>query len=118
IGFPFDPTVNPSTEAVTSYNKTRFLGSIINMTKFFAPNETLVANELWDKLSGQPNTMEDILEIINSISTTAFLRKFQFLTDNTQRLTSEYKAQLNEWNLFSEIELLDNNSKIVSKIGA
>jgi len=30
IGFPFDPTVNPASEPVTSFNKTRFLGSIIN----------------------------------------------------------------------------------------
>ncbi len=117
IGFPFDPTVNPNTESITSFNKTRFLGSIINMTKFFAPEETLVASELWDFLSGQSNTMENLLEIINSISTVAFLSKFRFLSDNTKRFTPEYRHQLNEWNLFSEIELIDNNSTIVSNIG-
>lgn len=112
IGFPFDPTVEPA----TSHNKTRFLNSIINMTKFFAPNETLVANELWNKLSGQTDTMESILEIINSISTPAFLDKFQLLTDNSKRLTPEYKNQLSEWNLFSEIELIENNNTIVGNI--
>jgi len=116
IGFPFDPTVNPSNESVTSYNKPRFLGSIINMTKYFAPNETLIANELWDMFSGQQNTMEAILEIINSIATTDFLNKFQLLTDNSERLTPEYRHQLNEWNLFSEIELIDNNNAIVQNI--
>lgn len=115
IGFPFDPTVNPATESVTSYDKPRFLDSIINMTKYFAPNETLIANELWDMLSGQQNTMESILEIINTISTTEFLNKFQLLTDNAKRLNPEYKAQLLEWNLFSEAELIDNNSAIIRK---
>ncbi len=50
IGFPFDPTVNPEDESVTSFNKSRFLGSIINMNKYFALDETLVASELWDFL--------------------------------------------------------------------
>lgn len=117
IGFPFDPTVNPATESVTSFDKNRFLGSIINMTKYFDPNETLVASELWDFLSGQLNTMEDILEIINSISTTSFLDKFQLLCDNSKRLTPEYRKLLVEWNLISEIELIDNNAPIVKNIG-
>ncbi|MBI2280870.1 MAG: TdeIII family type II restriction endonuclease [Bacteroidetes bacterium] len=117
MGFPFDPTVNPATDTVTSFNKTRFLGSIINMTKYFDPNETLVASELWNMLSGQPNTMEEILEIINAISTTSFLSKFQLLTDNTRRLSPEYRNQLNEWNLFSELELIDNNNSLVQNIG-
>lgn len=118
MGFPFDPTVNPATDAVTSFDKTRFLGSIINMTKYFDPNETLVASELWNMLSGQPNTMEEILGIINTISTTSFLNKFQLLTDNTRRLSPEYRNQLIEWNLFSELELIDNNTSLVPKIGA
>lgn len=117
IGFPFDPTLNPATDAITSFNKTRFLGSIINMTKYFDPNETLVASELWNMLSGQPNTMEEILAIINAISTTSFLNKFQLLTDNTERLSPEYRNQLIEWNLFSELELIDNNNSLVQKIG-
>lgn len=117
IGFPFDPTVNPANETVTSYNKTRFLGSIINMTKYFHPDETLVASELWDFLSGQQNTMEGILEIINAISTTSFLSKFQLLTDNTKRLSPEYRNQLIEWNLFSELNLIDNNNSLVQQIG-
>lgn len=117
IGFPFDPTVIPTVEPATSSNKTRFLGSIINMTKYFTPNETLVANELWDMLSGEPNTMEEILQIINTISTTAFLEKFQLLSDNTKRKNPEYRNQLAEWNMFSEIELIDNHYSIIEKTG-
>ncbi|MFA5555930.1 MAG: TdeIII family type II restriction endonuclease [Flavobacteriaceae bacterium] len=116
IGFPFDPTVNPLNEPVTSYNKTRFLNSIINMNKFFAPNECLLANELWDFLSGQTNTMEEILEIINTISTPKFLEKFHLLTDNTKRTLPEYRAQLEEWNLNSELEIIHNTDNILKKI--
>jgi hypothetical protein len=46
VGFPFDPTVNPKNELVTSFNKPRFLGSIINMNKYFAADESLIAQEL------------------------------------------------------------------------
>jgi hypothetical protein len=116
IGFPFDPTVNPTTEAMTSYDKSRFLNSIINMNKYFAHDETLVASELWDFLSGEKNTMEEILTIINAISTTDFLTKFQLLTDNSKRNMPEYCCQLKEWNLFSEIELIENNSTILEKL--
>jgi hypothetical protein len=116
ISFPFDPTVNPAIESITSHNKPRFLSSIINMNKYFATTETLVANELWDLLSGQHNTMEGILEIINSISTTLFLEKFQFLSDNVNRIKPEFLQQLHEWNLYSEIELINNNNSIIAQI--
>lgn len=117
IGFPFDPTVNPANEAVTSHNKQRFLGSIINMNKYFATNESLVANELWDFLSGQPNTMEEILAIINTVSTTSFLEKFQFLCNAANRTRPEYLPQLTAWHLYSEVELINNNTKIIQEIG-
>ncbi|MDR2917052.1 MAG: TdeIII family type II restriction endonuclease [Tannerella sp.] len=116
IGFPFDPTVNPTKENVTGYDKTRFLGSIINMSKYFDSKETLIAGELWDFLSGMKNTMEEILEIINAISTVDFLKKYQLLKDNTMRNTSEYDMQLQEWNLFSEISIVDNNSAIQANL--
>lgn len=116
IGFPFDPTVNPANEPVTSFNKTRFLNSIINMNKYVAVDESLVANELWDLLSGQENTMQELLEIINTISTTSFMRKFQLLTDNSKRTIAEYLNQLMEWNLFSERELIENNEIIVQNV--
>lgn len=117
IGFPFDPTVNPTYENVTSHNKPRFLGSIINMNKYFASMESLVANELWDLLSGQQNTMEEILTIINTISTTEFLEKFQFLSDGANRTNPTYLTLLTEWHLYSEIELIQNNTSIIQTIG-
>lgn len=113
IGFPFDPTSNED----TTYNKNRFLNSIINMTKYFAPNETLVASELWDFLSGEKNTMEQILEIINIISTTEFLEKYQTINDNNFRNENRYMKILREWNLYSEIELINNNNSLIEKVG-
>jgi hypothetical protein len=116
IGFPFDPTVNPTNENVTSYDKDRFLGSIINMYKYFDKEETLVASELWDFLSGEKNTMEEILDIINAISTTEFLTKYQLITDNSKRNTPKYITQLLEWNLLSEKLLIDNSNLIQNKL--
>lgn len=112
FGFPFDPTVNPATESVTSYNKIRFLNSVINANKFVAQNEILLAGELWNFLSGEQNTMENILAVINSIATTDFLQKYQLLKDNSKRNTPIYFALLQEWNLFSEMKLIKNNTII------
>jgi hypothetical protein len=86
------------------------------MNKYFGTNESLVANELWDLLSGEQNTMEEILAIINSISTTSFLEKFQFLSDGANRIKPAYLLQLTEWHLYSEIELIKNNATIIRKI--
>ncbi|MDR0988838.1 MAG: TdeIII family type II restriction endonuclease [Prevotellaceae bacterium] len=113
IGFPFDPTVDPKKEDITSFSKSRFLDSIININKFFASDETLVASELWDFLANEKNTMEELLEIINTISTPSFLDKYKFLVDTSKRETPECLEQLKEWNLFSEIELIENDLTIL-----
>lgn len=60
VGFPFDPT-SPSP---TGYDKERFFNYLVEFKKFFSPAEVLIGGELWDHLSGQRNTMEEILEII------------------------------------------------------
>lgn len=108
VGFPFDPT----SDTPTDFDKTRFLGSIINMTKFFDPNETLVAKELWDYLSGEANTMENIIEIINKISTPEFMEKFNFVNNSENRVHGRYLTILKEWFLFSEVELVEKNLQI------
>jgi len=110
IGFPFDPT----SDGPTDFDKTRFLNSIINMTKYFAPEETLLAGELWDFLSGEHGTMEDMLKIINDISTPQFMENFQFLNDTKKRNSNfdKYKKLLQKWYLFSELELIENNDVI------
>jgi len=116
FGFPFDPTVNIITENVTSYDKTRFLNSIVNAHKFCAHDEFLVASELWNFLSGEKNTMEIIIGIINKIATSDFLSKFHLLQDNSKRTNAEYISQLTEWNLISEKELIMKDIVIQKKL--
>lgn len=115
VGFPFDPTNEAS---ATGYDKARFLGSIINMNKFFAQNEVLLSGELWDFLSGEPSTMEQVLDIINTIATTEFLAKFDFLNNHQNKLNSLalYKQRLREWNMLSELNLVKKETTIKAKI--
>ncbi|MCL4353452.1 TdeIII family type II restriction endonuclease [Patescibacteria group bacterium] len=60
VGFPFDPT----SKTPTGYDKERFFNYLVEFKKFFAFDEVLLATELWDHLSGQKNTMEEVFEII------------------------------------------------------
>lgn len=60
LGFPFDPT----SKFPTKYDKKRFFNYLIEFKKFFSYDEVLLASELWDHLSGQKNTMEELFEII------------------------------------------------------
>ncbi|WP_195500706.1 TdeIII family type II restriction endonuclease [Bacteroides clarus] len=117
IGFPFDPTTDPNDP--TSYDKVRFTASIINMDKYFDHREVLLASELWDYLSGDTSTMEQILSIINSIATPTFMADFAFLCDNSNRKIDKqrYRQLLEKWHLASELEVLDNQEAILEKIG-
>ena len=60
VGFPFDPT----STTPTGYDKERFFNYLIEFKKFFSPKEVLLSGELWNHLSGEKNTMEEVLEII------------------------------------------------------
>ncbi|MFZ2410863.1 MAG: TdeIII family type II restriction endonuclease, partial [Candidatus Methanoperedens sp.] len=113
IGFPFDPTSN----IPTGHDKVRFLDYLVDGSKYFALDEVLLANELWDFLSGDSNTMEQILEIINAIATPDFMNKYNYLNDNINRLndSEHYRNLLQGWFLFQEIDLLNNNAIILQK---
>jgi len=116
IGFPFDPTELPNRPY--DYNKVRFTNSLIEFNKFFAEEEVLLGSELWDFLSGEKNTMEKILGIINTIATADFAEKlntintFTFLNMNklyeeeavNEENFRKYIGILDEWNLYSEID--------------
>ncbi len=112
LGFPFDPT----NDTPTGYNKKNFMKSIINIEKYFAPDEILLASELWNFLSGYPNTMEIILSIINTIATPDFYNNYKFLNDTSKRETKEYIGLLKKWFLFSELKLIENSGRLKSKI--
>ncbi len=111
IGFPFDPT----SSTATGSNKKRFLRSIIDGLKYFDPNEVLLATELWDFLSSDTDTMKQILNIINSIAKPDFKEKYNKLINEKTEI-DEKKRILDEWNLISEKELLENDSIIREKI--
>lgn len=115
IGFPFDPT---SEGYDTKYNKKRFMSSIINMQKYFAEEEVLLSAELWDYLSGEKNTMEQILTIINSIATTEFIEIYEYVNNNDNRNTDKYKLYLQTWNMYRELFIVNNISKIEGKLNS
>lgn len=60
IGFPFDPT----SPQPTASDKARFFTYLIEFSKFFDSEEVLIAEELWDFLSGDQGTMTSILNVI------------------------------------------------------
>lgn len=112
LGFPFDPT----SDTTTGYCKKRFLNSIIGGTKFFSEDEILLSAELWDFLSGEKDTMKQLLAIINVISDRKFIEKCKFLNNQDNRNKIEYKQVLQEWCLHTETEILINEEKIASRI--
>lgn len=109
IGFPFDPYSSTS----TGYDKGHFLEMIVDGEKYFAIDEVLLADELWKFLTEEKTegTMQQILDIINIIATPKFMDTYVFLADEKNRKINspQYKELLDNWFLFSELELLENN---------
>ena len=105
LAFPFDPLSDRPTDS----DKSRFMQHSVDFTTFIAPDEVLLADELWDFLSEDTGTMQQILDIINVIATTDFQDKYNFLNEPLNRKDhwTKYLQQLNEWKLFSEIAWLD-----------
>ncbi len=106
LGFPFDPL----NEQKCGFNKIRFFNYGVEFKKFFDPEEVLLADELWDFLSGEDNTMQTILEIINSISKPNFIENYNFIFEpkNIEVDKFKYKNILLEWFLFRELRIIDN----------
>ena len=59
--------------------------------------------------------MENLLEIINTIAKPDFKDKYNVLT-NKDSAIEDRKRILEEWNLFSEIELIEHDEIIKEKI--
>jgi hypothetical protein len=98
-----------------SYDKMRFMSSIIGCNKFFAPEEILLGSELWDYLSGVENTMQDVLEIINRIAKPEFMEDFNLLLNNDPNQEENQKRILNAWYQFSELELIEHKEDLERK---
>ena len=111
IGFPFDPT----SEKETKFDKNRFLSQIIDGKKYYDYAEVKLASELWDFLASDTNTMQQILDIINVIANPDFKANYNKLLDVKVSL-EEKKEILQNWNISSEVKLIENNESIISKI--
>lgn len=110
IGFPFDPL----NEEPTGYDKVRFKSHLIEMDKFFANDEILIADELWDRLSESSGTMKEILGLINAVSTKDFNAKFDFVNDPENIFVDRerYNSILDDWNLKRDAWIVRNLSRI------
>lgn len=116
LGFPFDPL----SENPTGSNKVRFMNYSVDFKKYFAPEEILLADELWDYLSGSPQTMECILEIINTIATPDFLDNFTLINDVGRRIEEKQKIieLLEKWHLYREKRLLENYEHLLLQVNS
>ncbi|MFH1049402.1 MAG: TdeIII family type II restriction endonuclease [bacterium] len=104
IGFPFDPL----SETPTGFDKQRFMDYSVGFRKYFSENEFLLSSEMWDYLSGDSQTMESILRIINIIATPEFMDKYNFLLDKTNYNNPEYIRIMEDWHLFKEVQIVKN----------
>ena len=106
LGFPFDPLH----DAECGFDKDRFFDYSIDFRKYFASEEVLLADELWNFLSGEKDTMQEILSIINSIATPDFMEKFNFINEqiNICNDKQRYRRILGEWFLQRELSVVNN----------
>ncbi len=114
LAFPFDPL----SKTPTGSDKINFMSYSVDFKRFFASEEILLADELWNFLSGDENTMQQIIDIINVIASPDFMGKYEFLNDHNNKATEKerYLEQLENWNLFCEKELLQNEGDIMKKL--
>lgn len=108
IGFPFDP----QSDSQLGYDKIRYSNYSIGFTKYFAFDEFLLSGEMWNYLSGEENTMETILEIINSIATINFTEEFEFLQGKNNFATEKYNQIISRWFLDTELRIVSNSAQI------
>ncbi len=106
LGFPFDPL---HTEKC-GYDKSRFFNYSVDFKKYFSEEEVLLADELWDFLSQEKNTMQEILKIINAIATPDFVNKFEFINEpsNFTVRREKYFKILTEWFLQRDVKVFSH----------
>lgn len=105
FGFPFDPT----SSTYSGYDKQRFIEYLVEAEKFIDKSELLIADELWSFLLGeQSGVMDELIRVINTIATPAFMEKYNIVQDKTQG----YENILSEWFLATERFIFDNRNKL------
>ncbi len=114
LAFPFDPLHDKP----CGYDKAQFMKYSVGFTKFFDESEILLAGEFWDFLSGSPQTMEEILTIINQIATPNFMNELAFLSAPKNRIEQKenYLALLEKWFLCQEQEVMQKAEQIEAKL--
>lgn len=108
LAFPFDPL----NESTCGYDKIRFFNYSVDFKKFFDSEEILLADEFWNFLSGEKETMQNILSIINSISKPDFMIKYDFINESKNKISDSerYKQILESWCLNRELKIFNNYS--------
>jgi hypothetical protein len=104
FGFPFDPTGISDFD----YDVQRFLINIVDGNKYLDNDEVLLGPALWDFLSGEKNTMESIIGIVNDIATPNFKENLQQINNATEYLnfkSQDYNNLLEKWHLYREAML-------------
>lgn len=114
LAFPFDPL----SSTPCGYDKKRFLEYSVGFTKYFDEAEILLGAEFWDTLSGVPQTMEEILVIINTVATPDFMNELAFLSEpqNAIMHKQDYLNLLQKWSLYQEYELVNQSAQIKAKL--
>ena len=89
---------------------------LVEFTKFCDPKEILIADEFWSFISDEPNTMQEILNIIRDIATPSFMEEFQFVCNpsNLTAKTAQYFDIVSKWHLIDESSFATNITKIAS----
>ncbi|MBI5730451.1 MAG: TdeIII family type II restriction endonuclease [Ignavibacteriales bacterium] len=110
LGFPFDPLHHEK----CGFDKERFFDYSIDFRKYFATEEVLLADELWNFLSQEEGTMEELLSIINIIATPNFMDKFNFINEpaNIDADQERYKNILEDWFLYRDLTVINNYDNI------
>ena len=105
FGFPFDPT----SATDSGYDKQRFIEYLVEAEKFIDKSELLIADELWSFLLGKQNgVMDELIHVINTIATPAFMEKYNIVQDKNQG----YESILSDWFLDTERFIFDNRDKL------
>lgn len=110
FGFPFDPLADTE----VGYDKARFMGSIIEFSKFCAPDEILLADEMWSFLSGESGTMASLLTQIRDIATPSFMELFEFISNPGSILNQadKYADIAARWSLYDEALFAHNVNRL------
>lgn len=105
FGFPFDPT----SSTYSGYDKQRFIEYLVEAEKFIDQSELLIADELWSFLLGEQNgVMDELIHIINTIATPAFMEKYNMVQNKSQG----YENILSDWFLTTESFIFDNKNRL------